>query len=304
MQSLAILCAVLTLHGVGSNASLTQRANTHDPGQFPSERNEEPTKGPTVQVEAMPLHWRVAPGGSTTIAVRLQCPNDWHVYWSNPGASGSATELTVKAPLGLSVGPVAYSRPTVIAESSGDVIGYAGLAVLLVPVSVDKQDAPHGWVDISIEVDWLVCKGVCFLGSKTLQVRLLIAPGEPLTTVVSEWVNSVSMPQPLSKREHTTSTLHADRLVISGPLGPLGPLAGPNFMPIHVPGVELGSVALRTHRGQFQLTVPYYLQEGDSLGFKPRIKGLLTIGNSPKDPCWAIDTPVPAPPTPTQGANQ
>ena len=77
---------------------------------------DETRQRPRVQVQALPLHTHVAPGGSTAVAVRFTIPSGWHIYWADAGDAGVPTQVEIKAPKGVNVGPVTYSRPITIAD--------------------------------------------------------------------------------------------------------------------------------------------------------------------------------------------
>jgi len=260
-----------------------------------------PSERPRVHVQAMPTHTHVEPGGSTSVAVRFTIPSGWHIYWADSGDAGVPTQVEIKAPRGVNVGPVTYSRPITIADPAGTVNGYERTALLLVPMTLLADGVSCGWVDLTIEANWLVCRRVCYLGSKKMQVRVKVDRGVGLETAAADWVRSMSMPGPVADRLGTTLRLESERMVIEGPIGDSGP---PAFLPIHVPGVELGLVTISRDGGQFAVTVPYHLRPSDSLGRTPRIQGLLTFGRRSVDPCWSISRAIPIPSPPMEGDHQ
>ena len=74
---------------------------------------------PVVTMEAAGVLSQVAPGGTMPVAVRFTIPEAWHIYWKDAGTAGVATELRVKAPPNVKIGPVRYSRPMSIDDPAG-----------------------------------------------------------------------------------------------------------------------------------------------------------------------------------------
>ncbi|MCA8925036.1 MAG: hypothetical protein KDD82_24715, partial [Planctomycetes bacterium] len=66
------LLLLLAWPAAGQGLGLTETGNDH--------------ARPSLALE----HTQVAPGGSTTLAVRFELSEHWHLYWTNPGDSGDA----------------------------------------------------------------------------------------------------------------------------------------------------------------------------------------------------------------------
>ena len=259
------------------------------------------SKRPLVDVQAMPLHRIVTPGDSTMVAIRFTIPPKWHIYWADAGEAGVPTEVHFKAPAGVTIGPVVYSRPMIINDPAGKVFGYERSALLLVPVTIAPDIATRGWVDIQMEANWLVCKKVCHIGSVAHQLRVEVGQAMGKPTAAAQWVQAFSMPKAITTRPGTTIQVDAKGVTISGPMGELGP---PSFIPQHVPGVELAQMSMSQDGGLFTLSATYKQRPSDSLGRKPRLQGLLTFGTRPIDPCWSIDAVIPIPSPTTEGNQQ
>src|SRR5918993_3204610 len=52
-----------------------------------------------------------APGQTFHVGLFLRIKPEWHVYWENPGDSGSPTRLRLTLPPGVKTGPVQYPIP-------------------------------------------------------------------------------------------------------------------------------------------------------------------------------------------------
>jgi thiol:disulfide interchange protein DsbD len=117
-----------------------------------------------------------APGKTFHVGMHLKLKPGWHVYWENPGDSGSPTRLKITAPAGVTVGPVQYPLPKTFTQP-GDVIGYGyeTEVMLIVPITL-PADWPIGKpVPLRADGSWLVCKDVCLPGKARLTLEIPVA---------------------------------------------------------------------------------------------------------------------------------
>jgi DsbC/DsbD-like thiol-disulfide interchange protein len=119
----------------------------------------------------------IKPGQPFHVGLLLQIDPGWHIYWENPGESGSPTRLRITAPPGVTVDPARYPIPkTFVQPGNLTGYGYEDQAMLVARVVV-PQDWPKGKsIDLIADVSWLNCKDVCFPGKAKLD--LTIAVGE------------------------------------------------------------------------------------------------------------------------------
>ena len=59
-----------------------------------------PVRADHIEVELIPATTGVEPGGTLTLALRLNADEHWHTYWKNPGDSGLATHIDWTLPDG------------------------------------------------------------------------------------------------------------------------------------------------------------------------------------------------------------
>jgi DsbC/DsbD-like thiol-disulfide interchange protein len=134
---------------------------------------------PSVRVRLLADASGIAPGGSCLVAARLEIAKGWHVYWKNPGDTGLATTLEVKAPDGFAIGEVLYPGPDRI-ELPGDVVtfGWERSAALFVRVTAPKSIAVGAHAALAASVSWLACKESCVPGSAeaTLDLAVIDSP--------------------------------------------------------------------------------------------------------------------------------
>ena len=117
-----------------------------------------------------------APGKSFHVGLFLRLKPDWHVYWENPGDSGSPTRLKITAPAGVTVGPVQYPLPKTF-NQPGDIIGYGyeREVMLIAPVTLPADWPVDKPLQLRADASWLVCKDVCLPGKAKLELTIPIA---------------------------------------------------------------------------------------------------------------------------------
>jgi thiol:disulfide interchange protein DsbD len=184
--------AVLAL-GCGAPA---EPASGPEPPPRPAQRRPERVRL-TLLADAV----RVAPGRQLTLAARFDIAPGWHIYWSNPGESGLATEATFHAPDGFGVGPARFPGPARF-DSPGDITsyGYQELAMLSAVVAApDALAADH--VQFSVQASWLACRDVCVPGRAEAVIDLEAArAGEAPQPAHADLFarHAAALPRPLS----------------------------------------------------------------------------------------------------------
>lgn len=124
-SSRSIPLAISLLAAASASAQLEL---TRIPAQDP------PSPEKLVRVKAITDTTQLQPGGVCRLAVLFDIEPGWHIYWKNPGSSGAATEVTVKASGPVTIGPVQYPRPKIITEGDDVTYGYEKQVVLFVPI--------------------------------------------------------------------------------------------------------------------------------------------------------------------------
>ena len=131
-----------------------------------------------VKVDVMADTSAVAAGKPFDVAVHFHIDAGWHIYWTNPGDSGLATEVKLMLPAGFAAGPVRYPVPAVLPQPGGLVnYGYENDATLVVTVTPPAALAA-GPVRVGVDASWLVCQERCLPGRATVAVELPVgSPG-------------------------------------------------------------------------------------------------------------------------------
>src|SRR5947208_256066 len=67
---------------------------------------------------------RVAPGQTLWVALQLVMQDGWHVYWQNPGDSGSPVKIDWTLPPGFTTGEIRWPNPELIVVEPVYTYGY------------------------------------------------------------------------------------------------------------------------------------------------------------------------------------
>ena len=253
----------------------------------------------------------IVPGKPAMVGIRYTISPKWHIYWRNPGESGSQTEVKLVLPAGFKAGGIQWPKPEVFKSDYDTTIGYADETMLFVPVEVPlKIDGET--VRIEVQSEWLVCKGMCLFGqaSKVLEVPVA-QPGETVSFRREKKGSpfarfKAQVPRPLASMPGTSASIAAS------PEGPVLKIEGParrgakiGFIPDYTPGVRYSGgipVSAAMEDGRFQITVPLEIEPGDSLGKPLRAAGLVTLGDKKTGTSLFVELPIP-PDFGTQGDN-
>ena len=171
---------------------------------------------------------RFQPGQRITLAVKYDITPGWHLYWKNPGDNGMPPGLSIQAPPGVIVGAPLYPRPMIFQEGEGESIqtsfGYERSLCLLVPVGIpDGFEADS--LDLSIELQWFVCKDICLIGTGAVCFRFQRPCPAPLDDgsgrrrLIRTWQSRMPLP---AAKARISAAFRDGMLVVSGPSGVFG----------------------------------------------------------------------------------
>ncbi len=112
----------------------------------------------------------------TVVALLFKIDPEWHVYWKNPGDSGSAPKFLISA-TNAKVGEIQWPAPSRIPVAHLTNFGYSDQVAYLFAV---KPNGP-GAVKIKVDLEWLVCKVECLPGFGIIDFE------RPAYNAVSNW---------------------------------------------------------------------------------------------------------------------
>jgi thiol:disulfide interchange protein DsbD len=118
----------------------------------------------------------VKPGATFSVGVLLEIAPGWHIYWTNPGDSGLATEVKFQLPEGFKVGDLRYPTPSRFNSPDGAAsFGYGGSVLLTAPVQAPDELKDEKELKLGASASWLVCKEVCLPGTAKPELNLPIS---------------------------------------------------------------------------------------------------------------------------------
>lgn len=256
-----------------------------------------------ARMDLLARHRTVAPGGEVLLGVRWKIAPKWHMYWRNPGDSGTAPRITVTGVDGLKVGEIRWPRPIVFKDDWGDTTyGYEDEALLVVPVRIPST-TPTGPLQLEVQAEWLVCKGACLLGDGRSTIEIEVRDGasdrEKPDPAIERALALV--PAPLLELKGSTARLEPatdpSRLVIEGPAGGSRAI---EFLPDLTPGVVAGEghpvKAVISENGisekKFRIEVPLLIEPDNAEGRPLEVAGLITFGPGSTDPARSLRLPI------------
>ncbi len=117
----------------------------------------------------------VAPSTSFLIGVRIQIKPQWHIYWANPGETGTATQIDATGPAGFTFGSIQWPIPAKLNTEMGLSYAYENEVLLLIPVTVSKDVAIGTEATLTAHVKWLACHDTCIEGEARLSIKIPVA---------------------------------------------------------------------------------------------------------------------------------
>lgn len=235
-------------------------------------------------------------GDTNVLLCTLKIPDGYHIYWNNPGASGTATKIEITAPAGYEVDPMRWPRPEIFNEPEGTTYGYEDHVTFIIPFRNSAQFPDPG--EFLVSARWLACRKACFIGSASSRIEVGLADHVVVEPTAAMREAESLIPAPIEERPSTRVTFAGDRVVISGPSDPAG---APGFIPGHVPGVVLGEPTVRADDARFEMVIPVDLDPENALVAVPAVHGLLIFGMNPQDPSYTIRMPILRPTPPDSG---
>jgi DsbC/DsbD-like thiol-disulfide interchange protein len=117
-------------------------------------------------------------GAPLTIGVRFQIDPDWHIYWRNPGGSGSPPAIRWAPVPGLKMSDIQWPVPTRIHTDAIVSYGYAREVMLLVPAQ--RAGAAANALTLAATVDYVICRDLCVKETATATIALPAAATMPV----------------------------------------------------------------------------------------------------------------------------
>lgn len=271
-------------------------------GDVLGNRNLAPSDGARlVQMDLLSADGSITAGESTLLGVRFRIAPGWHLYWRNPGESGTAPRISVNGLPGLVTAPIRWPRPVVFQGDWDTTYGYAGEVILLVPVTVPADTAP-GPLRLQVKAEWLVCKEACLLGEGEGSIEFKVQTPESKPQVSPRQIDP-AIAKALERVPGLWPNLHgasarivkdadSTRLVLQGPADDAKNI---QFVPDLTPGVTAGAglpVNAAIKDGQFRIDVPLKIEPRNAQDRPLVVAGLVIFGPKATDRAVSVRRPI------------
>ncbi|MCX6537685.1 MAG: protein-disulfide reductase DsbD family protein [Acidobacteria bacterium] len=157
---------------------------------------------PVAGQQAMGLQFTLEPG--------------WHIYWQNPGDSGTPPDTQWQLPAGVWASPVEWPLPERIDEAGSVNYGYRGHVVLPFTLTI-APSAAGAPLAVRAAVQWLVCRDMCVAGKAALELKFPLVSADRAR--VGEWELLIAhakrqVPQPAPSSWKATAKASGDAFVV------------------------------------------------------------------------------------------
>jgi thiol:disulfide interchange protein/DsbC/DsbD-like thiol-disulfide interchange protein len=128
--------------------------------------------GPHLTARLIADQDSLSPGSTFTLGVKFNLEPGWHIYWKNPGDSGLPPRFTWSTDPAVTVLQPLWPYPERLA--TGPLVNY-GYSDVMIPFPARlAATARSGATDITLGLQWLVCKDECLPGEATLRLSIPI----------------------------------------------------------------------------------------------------------------------------------
>jgi thiol:disulfide interchange protein DsbD len=143
--------------------------------------------------------------GRFSAGILFELQPEWHLYWVNPGDAGLAPKIEWQLPDNISVSDIQWAFPHHMDTDGISSLGYS--EQLLLPVFMQTSSAQNK-INLTAEVQWLVCKDICIPGKANLTQTFDTAEACQLNShkkLFTEWQSNI--PIPMSILDGTASVI-------------------------------------------------------------------------------------------------
>lgn len=220
------------------------------------------------------------PGRALWVGVLFHLDPGWHIYWQNPGDSGTSPRIQWDLPARYRAAAIQWPTPKRLGSGSIIDYGYEGQVLLMayVDASADSANAGSANESISADVKYVVCSEICIPGKARLTLPVRNAGRSPSAdmaerdSLFQKTVAELPKLRPESWRVSATQDKEHFVLAVRG----ASPVNTPGFLPLDADQIENSApqVFVRGPTG-FSLT----LKKSDQLA-KPisELRGLIVVG--------------------------
>ncbi len=196
------------------------------------------------------------PGRKIWVGVLFHLDPGWHVYWKNPGDSGTPPVIQWVLPPGFHAGALRWPVPVRLGSGSVIDYGYTDQVLLMAPITAPVM--AKGTAAIAANVKYVVCREVCIPGKKQLSLSIppATAQGDQLSNSGNLFQSTrEQFPKPIPS-SWKISTLAAKNQFELNVRGALVPNQSVSFFPLEPDVIDNASPQVMTPaNGGFDLAL-------------------------------------------------
>lgn len=168
-----------------------------------------------VTVELLSSAERLA-AGQHAMGLQFTIEPGWHIYWQNPGDSGTQPDAQWQLPAGVTASPIEWPLPERLDDAGA--INYVYRRQVVLPFTVTLAPGATGVpMAIRAAVRWLVCRNTCVAGKADLEMRFPLDAAD--RAHVGEWELLIAhakrqVPQPAPPSWKATARASGDSFVV------------------------------------------------------------------------------------------
>lgn len=211
-------------------------------------------QGAQVQAELLIGQASLAPGATVTAGIRLAIEPGWHVYWRNPGDSGTPVRVAWRLPPGVTAGPLRWPTPRRFDSAGVAGFGYEREVVLLADLALPDPLPADELHRLAADVRWLACAETCVPGSAAVAVERVAgdgASGPDAAALASASAGLPAVPEPARLRVGAAAIDPAGALVLTF-AGDLAPAVA-DVIPDAIPGAVVDYAGMLVADGAARL---------------------------------------------------
>ena len=243
---------------------------------FPASAASDSLSAPHLKVELVAENQSIQAGRDFALGLLFHLEKGWHVYWRNPGDSGSPPQVAWTLPAGFRAGAMEWPYPRRIPVGPLMNYGYEDEVLLITPVHAARQP-PSGAATLGAALKWVVCQEVCIAGKGNVSLEVPLASGTPAPSRFHDLFVKTRklLPRPASAAWKLKAVSLSDALVLDG--RSQQPVSAAEFFPIEPLVIENAAPQIFRKHGAKDFSLR--MKKSEQLN-KPvaSLKGILVTG--------------------------
>jgi DsbC/DsbD-like thiol-disulfide interchange protein len=128
-----------------------------------------------ARVELIAEQAAIVPGKRFWVGLQFQLDPGWHIYWKNPGDSGTPPKVQWDLSPGFSAGEFLWPVPMRLGEPPIVDYGYESEVLLMLPVAAPANLTLGSTVTLGAKITVVVCRDICMADSAVVRLVLPVA---------------------------------------------------------------------------------------------------------------------------------